>query len=277
MARLVKFLKGGPHVSVLHTLNAVLFDGSLSTSTTDTVSVSTADGQRIVFKGDFTISGGIVTGGMVTSFDVWFGSIKVMKANGYAVPIADALDAIDAANVSGTETFNNLFFRAAKMKGSSAEDTLFALEGGKALAGDGNDFIMGFGSGPVILKGGDGDDTFLGNGKSKLWGGAGDDIFHFRFPGGADKAKDFSIKDDIVGLHPDLFASINYSVGPIDDLQFRVGEAATTPGEIVLYDKKTGSLSIDLDGSGAMAKVQVGILPDHLKLKADDIFIADLA
>ena len=32
---------------------------------------------------------------------------------------------------------------------------------------------------------------------------------------------------------------------------------------------------MDDDGSGIQAQVQVAILPDHLKMKADNIFVAD--
>ena len=102
--------------------------------------------------------------------------------------------------------------------------------------------------------------------------GDGDDIFVFATPGGLDRAKDFKVKDDIVALSPDLFGP-GWQVGFLDDAQFRKGKAAKTPDEIVIYDKQTGALYVDRDGSGAAVQAQVGILPDHLKLKADDIFI----
>ena len=273
MARLVKFLEGPPHYLVLRTLNAVLFDGNLGTPTTGAVPVATSDGHKIVFKGDFTLSAGTVTGGTVTSFDVYFGSTKVLKARGYTVAIADALDAIDAATITGTETFNNLFFRNATVKGSNAGDYMFALEGGKALGRGGNDEVNAFGFGASALNGGDGDDILVGNGTSKLKGGEGDDIFHFFVPMGADKVKDFSVKDDLVSLDPSLFDSV--PVGPLADIYFHVGKTAKTPDHHVIYNRKTGGLFVDDDGSGIQAQVQVAILPDHLKMKADNIFVAD--
>jgi Ca2+-binding RTX toxin-like protein len=119
------------------------------------------------------------------------------------------------------------------------------------------------------MTGGAGDDVLLGNGAARLYGDEGHDIFLFANPsGGSDRARDFDVKDDVVGLSRAMFTA-DVKVGFLGDAYFRVGKAAETPSEFVLYDKKSGAFSLDQDGSGPLAPVEIGLLPDHLKLKAN--------
>jgi hypothetical protein len=270
MARIVKYLKGKPHFDTLFAF-AIAANGDTAEATTTRITTSTDEGYSVVFRGNFTTNGLQVTGGTMTGFDVFVGTTKVMKGRGYA----NAVDEIGDAVTAGFEEFLTLFFSDAKVEGSKVGDDFFVGPGSKVLGNDGNDRLFAFSGGSSLLKGGDGDDVLVGNGMSRLTGGDGDDIFSFGELAGADRAKDFKVKDDIVALSPDLFDA-GWQVGFIDDAQFRKGKAAKTPDEIVLYDKKSGALYVDRDGSGVAAvPVQVGILPDHLKLKADNIFIGD--
>jgi Ca2+-binding RTX toxin-like protein len=268
MARTVKYLKGKPLFETTFAF-ALAANGDTTSATTSRVQVSTDEGYSVVFRGSFTVNGLQLTGGTMTGFDVFVGSTKVMKGRGYS----NTVDEIGNAVAAGFEEFLTFFFSAAKVEGSKAGDDIFVGPGSKVLGNDGNDRLMAFVGGANTLNGGDGDDVLMGNGMSRLRGGDGDDIFAFATPGGADKAKDFKVKDDIVALSPDLFGP-GWQVGFLDDAQFRKGKAAKTPDQIVLYEKQTGAIYVDRDGSlGAAVPVQVGILPDRLKLEADDIFI----
>jgi Ca2+-binding RTX toxin-like protein len=122
------------------------------------------------------------------------------------------------------------------------------------------------------MKGGEGDDLMSGNGAARMFGQEGDDVFAFWHEGGSDRAKDFDVKEDVVGLSPDMF-TLDIPVGYLGKAHFRVGKVAQTPAEVVLYNKKTGALLVDPDGTGAMLAFQAGILPDHLNLKANDILV----
>jgi hypothetical protein len=267
MAKIVKYLKGKPHFETVFAL-AIAVNGDTTSATTTRVTISTDEGYSVVFRGNFTVNGLQVTGGTMTGFDVLVGTTKVMKGRGYA----EAVDDIGSAVVAGFDELITLLFSGAKIEGSKAGDDVFAGPGSKALGNGGNDWLLALAGGASFLKGGSGDDVLIGNGMSKLKGGGGDDIFAFT-TSGVDKAKDFTTKDDIVALSPDLFGP-GWRVGFIDDTQLRTGKAPKTPDEIVIYNKHTGALYVDRDGSGAVAApVQVGILPDHLKLKADDIFV----
>ncbi len=267
MAKVVKFLKGEPHFNALLVLS-IAINGDTVAATPTRVTVASDEGHTVVFRGNFTVAGLAVTGGTMTGFDVYAGSTKVMKARGYATPVDAMGDAIEA----GLGDFITLVFSSAKIVGSKATDNIFTAPNSKVIAGDGNDRIFIFDPGPVVMKGGDGDDVMSGNGMARMLGGEGNDIFAFNFTGGSDRAKDFSVKDDVVGLEFGMF-SVDVPVGYLDASHFRVGSAAQTPTEVVLYDKKTGALLVDPDGSGALAPFQAGILPDHLKLKANDILI----
>ncbi len=246
--------------------------------TATSFALSAPDGARIVFHGNFTISGGVITGGTATGFDLFLGSTKVTKATGAAVSYADLASAIADASTFGLTAFNGHFNSGATIKGSNEDDFLEAGVGGKLLGRDGNDYILTF-KGLTLAKGGDGDDTLVGNGESRLVGGKGEDIFTAWGPDGGDFLKggdffkDFSVKDDVVALHPSVFEGP--PEGHLADSYFNIGKAAETADHHVIYNKKTGILYWDEDGLGGVAQVQVARLPDHLKLKADNIFFGD--
>ena len=80
MAKLVKFLEGGPLVGAWGELYEVLREGTMGPPTETGFTLSTPDGTRIVFHGDFTINGGVITDGTATGFDLFLGSTKLMKA-----------------------------------------------------------------------------------------------------------------------------------------------------------------------------------------------------
>jgi Ca2+-binding RTX toxin-like protein len=271
MAKKVEFLKGSPLFLPLNPLDDVLIHGEVVGPQAQSVPVLTPEGLRMVFKGEFVLSGSDVTSGTITGFDLYVGSTKVMKAQGFAVSVTDVKAAFDAAhNMSDTSQFYRLFFADAKLAGSKTDDVLVGYSGSKALGRDGNDNLIAL-EGVAVLKGGDGDDLLRGNGMSSLVGNDGNDVFVFNDTlGGADRIKDFSVKCDFVALDtsgtvPLGFLSVGY---------FHIGKAAETPDQHVIYDKQTGGLYWDQDGSGTIhSAVQIAILPDHLKLKADNIFI----
>ena len=156
MARLIKFLEGPPHYLVLRTLNAVRVRWqSRRRLRPATVPVSTSEGHKIVFKGDFTLSAGTGdrrNGDQLRRLFRLHQGVEGSRLYGRHLP--SAFDAIDAAGaITGTETFNNLFFRNATVKGTNAGDYMFALEeGGKALGRGGDDEVDAFGFGASALR-----------------------------------------------------------------------------------------------------------------------------
>ena len=279
MAKLVKFLEGGPLVSANDTLNDALQDGTMEPPTATSFALSAPDGARIVFHGDFTISGGVITGGTATGFDLFLGSTKVMKATGAAVSYADLASAIADASSRSVSPRSTTTSTAAQRSGDRTRRTSSKAGWAESSsAGTATTTLLTF-EGFTLAKGGDGDDVLVGNGESRLLGGEGEDIFTAWGPDGGDFLKggdffkDFTVKDDVVALHPSFFEGP--PEGHLAASYFNVGKAAETADHHVIYNKKTGILYWDEDGLGGAAQVQVARLPDHLKLKADNIFLGD--
>ena len=127
------------------------------------------------------------------------------------------------------------------------------------------------------LKGGDGDDTLRGGlGNDRLKGGADGDSFVFSTKlsekKNVDKIADFSHKDDTILLDNAIFKKLK-DEGELKGKFFEIGNA-DDKNDYVLYNKETGALSYDRDGSKNKFKpVDFAQLDDHLKLKADDFLI----
>src|SRR6188508_1485768 len=117
MAKLVKFLEGRPLVGAWGELYDVVREGTMGPPTETSFTLSTPDGTRIVFQGDFTVSGGVITGGTASGFELFLGSTKVIKATGAAVSYADLASAIaDAASTFSLTAFNDHFNSGAKIR-----------------------------------------------------------------------------------------------------------------------------------------------------------------
>src|SRR4051794_7112880 len=82
------------------------------------IALVTDAGERIVFKGDFTIQGGAVVGGTVTGFSLFEGSLKLATATGYSVDYADFAAAITLAEAHDVSKVNDLFFHKLVQIGS---------------------------------------------------------------------------------------------------------------------------------------------------------------
>ena len=88
---------------------------------------------------------------------------------------------------------------------------------------------------------------------------------------GIDTITDFVPGEDTIGL-----ISIGAKPSSISEM-FVAGASpsAKRPGLTILYDTATGALSVDLDGSGAGAPVQLALFPDRPTLTAGDfLFLA---
>ena len=167
---------------------------------------------------------------------------------------------------------------AVTRKGTVASQTLAGGDFKDVLKGlDGDDALWGNG-GKDKLKGGDGDDTLRGGlGNDRLKGGADDDSFVFSTKlsekKNVDKVADFSHKHDTILLDNAIFKKLK-DEGELKGKFFEIGSEADDKNDYVLYDKETGALSYDADGSKDKVKaVEFAQLDDHLKLKADDFLI----
>lgn len=146
----------------------------------------------------------------------------------------------------------------------------------------GNDTIKG-GSGKDKLGGGAGDDILWGQGgNDTLTGGAGRDVFVFNTnpgKGNIDKIADFSVKGQIDSLWFDhtVFKTLGkgsvLKPGKLNKAFFTTGDKALDGNDHLIYNKSTGALFYDPDGTGTKPAVQIAILKAHLNLAAKELFV----
>ncbi|MFC5772266.1 CAP domain-containing protein [Thauera sinica] len=157
--------------------------------------------------------------------------------------------------ITGTSSANTL-------KGTADADVILGLGGADKLYGNaGND----------TLDGGAGNDTLWGGaGSDVLTGGAGADIFVFDaiFAGAVDRITDFSPIDDTIRLENAIFTGLR--TGRLDAAAFHIGTQAHDATDRVIYDKASGALYFDPDGTGPQAAQQFAQLTGGLSLTNAD-------
>ena len=128
------------------------------------------------------------------------------------------------------------------------------------------------------IKGNAGDNTLNGAlGADTLYGMKGKDTFVFNrnlSSANVDHLGDFSAADDTIKLDKGNFMAI--STGTLKEGAFKdlsVAGAAVDANDRILYDKATGALFYDADGSGSKAAVQFAIVDTKATLTHADFLI----
>lgn len=138
------------------------------------------------------------------------------------------------------------------------------------------------------LTGGTGNDKFYaGYGNDTLNGLGGADVFVFNAKLGThktdrkvnfDKITDFKPGEDKIWLDNAIFkklgkAGTELAPAALNKKFFKVGTKAGDKNDYLIYDKKTGILSYDADGSGAKEAIEIAKLSAKLKLSYLDFAI----
>lgn len=143
-------------------------------------------------------------------------------------------------------------------------------------AGGGHDIIDGY-SGNDKIYGDGGNDLMSGGlGRDTMTGGSGYDFFAFESRLSTlsiDTVTDFSVKYDTVMLWKNIFKVSASSNGVISSGAFWAGSKAHDASDRIIYDKSTGALSYDPDGTGSKAAQQFAILDKNLKMTYKDFFV----
>ncbi|WP_194164532.1 cadherin domain-containing protein [Microvirga thermotolerans] len=138
-----------------------------------------------------------------------------------------------------------------------------------------NDVLSGL-AGNDTLRGLAGNDRLSGGlGRDVLAGGAGRDVFVFDTKPGKtnlDRIVDFSVKDDTIHLARKVFKGIAKK-GVLAKTAFHAGAKAHDADDRAVYDKKTGALFYDADGTGSAAAVQIATLQKNLKMTEKDFYL----
>ncbi|MGO4387393.1 hypothetical protein AB4Y85_07635 [Microvirga sp. 2YAF29] len=145
-----------------------------------------------------------------------------------------------------------------------------------------------------IIKGSDGNDVLVGSGglgMDRLYGGLGNDtlegrkgkdIFVFNTKTNkktnVDTIKDFSVKDDTIWLDNAVFKKLGKAGSEKKPAKlskdfFTIGTKAADAKDYLIYNKKTGALYYDADGTGSAAQIQIAKVGKNLKLTEKDFFV----
>lgn len=142
-----------------------------------------------------------------------------------------------------------------------------------------------------VLKGGAGKDAFSGaGGDDRLWGGLGHDtlaggtgrdafVFDTKPSRSAnrDTIGDFSVKDDSLWLDNTIFTKLGKAGSVTKPALLNKGyfalDKAKDGNDYLIYNRNTGVLSYDADGSGAKKAVEIALLKKGLALTYKDFFV----
>ncbi len=132
-----------------------------------------------------------------------------------------------------------------------------------------------------ILKGGGGNDTLNGGeNDDKLTGGSGKDHFVFNTAIGnplplfvnIDTITDFKPGTDRIELENKIFKGIGGS-GTLASKDFHIGSKATSKAQHIIYNKHTGVLYYDPDGTGTKSQIEFADLHKGLGLGHHDFLV----
>ncbi|MEL7357877.1 MAG: calcium-binding protein [Cyanobacteria bacterium J06560_6] len=186
----------------------------------------------------------------------------------------------------GNDTDNNIRGNSARnlLEGFGGHDKLQGYHGNDTLnGGSGNDDLNG-GYDNDELIGGTGDDTLAGNvgddllmggvGRDLLLGGSGKDAFIFNTANeGIDQITDFSqLENDTLRIVGSGFGG-GLTAGVLNSSQFVLGSTSVNADSRFIYNRSTGSLAFDADGTGAVAAKQIATFSNNVSLAHSDIVV----
>jgi Ca2+-binding RTX toxin-like protein len=185
-------------------------------------------------------------------------STKMISRTGWTLPSAGTgQDALWGAAAAALPPFGTP--GSDILKGTSRMDGFYGQGG--------NDVIYGYGGNDAIAG---------GTGNDKLYGGTGQDTFLFTDKLNArtnvDRIMDFKAVDDMFSLARSAFSKIGR--GPLKEAAFHLVKKAHDADDRIVYDKATGTLYYDPDGTGAAAQIKFAILANKTTITHKDFVIA---
>ncbi|KQT14581.1 hypothetical protein ASG40_04425 [Methylobacterium sp. Leaf399] len=195
---------------------------------------------------------------------------------------ANVLNGLGGADImiggAGSDTYyvDNVGDKAIEASGAVGTDLVYASVS-YSLGGSDLESLILTGTGNLNGTGNSIANTLTGNGGANvLTGGSGADTFVFRTalgPSNLDRITDFSVIDDTVQLARSVFTALG--ADPLAEAAFKdLSTGSADASDRILYDKATGALSYDADGSGlASAAVQFATIDTKAALTHLDFLI----
>ena len=177
---------------------------------------------------------------------------------------------------------NNTLFQVLEngsdvMSGRSGSDVLYGAEGNDTIYGGfDNDQLFG-GTGKDRLNEGVGNGSLKGEeGSDTLTGGSGMDKFIFNTSlaaGNVDTITDFNVIADTIRLENAIFKGIFGGILITNAFTSNNSGNATDTLDRIIYERDTGKLFFDRDGTGSAEKINFAVLDMQLKLTHADFFV----
>ncbi|MBB3020518.1 Tol biopolymer transport system component [Microvirga lupini] len=168
------------------------------------------------------------------------------------------------------------------MRNPAMTDTLTGSHGSDRLNGDlwGNRIIGRNGSDRIDGSSGN-DILWGGTGNDSLKGGDGRDSFVFdtrpNKSSNVDRVYDFKSRDDSIWLDNKYFTKLGSGSASkpkkVKADMFVEGNKALDAEDRIVYDRKTGALYYDQDGTGSKAQVKIATITTKTKLYHHDFFV----
>lgn len=205
------------------------------------------------------------------------GGFNVVVTDGVTLDYENATHRSFRVSVSDGE---NEFSRSFTLNLNDLVDVLTGTKRNDTLKGGvGSDIVKGL-AGNDRLSGGAGDDWLYGGlGRDILNGDGGKDIFVFDSkPNNLDVLWDYNVQDDSIWLENKVFTKLGKSgsataPAALKKAFFKVGDKAKDKDDYLIYNRKTGYLSYDADGSGSKAAVEIALLKKGLAITYKDFFV----
>jgi Ca2+-binding RTX toxin-like protein len=254
-------------------------ENTLANTVITTLSAHDADGDALTYTltdptGTFRLDGPAL---------VLLKALDYETRTSYSVTV----ESKDAYGLATTQTFTITVADVADTPDTprDAPLVLTGTSGANSLIGQGNNDILSGQSGKDRLYGYGGNDTLSGGlGNDTLSGGTGSDIFVFdtklsktnklNKQQNLDRISDFTVVDDTIHLKKSVFSKIaKKGVLTKDAFYASTKSAAHDASDRIVYNKKTGALFYDKDGTGAHEAIQIATLSTKLGLTHKDFFV----
>lgn len=151
----------------------------------------------------------------------------------------------------------------------SGNDRISGIGGNdRLLGGQGRDVLSGLG-GNDVLNGGFGNDVLAGGaGHDTLDGAAGADAFRFNTKAGDanfDVILNFAVRQDRIELENKIFTRLG-AEGDLTEGRFVRGAEAGDEGDRIIYDRASGQIFYDRDGTGSAGQILIAEVTDGTAL-----------
>ncbi|MBM6579131.1 hypothetical protein ILT44_02960 [Microvirga sp. BT689] len=200
------------------------------------------------------------------------------------------IDAMEGGTGNDTYYANDLGDYVVEVPGGGI-DTVYASVNFNMGAGTEVEYLYAIGGNALQLKGSNFANVITGNaGANKIYGGLGNDLLR----GGAgkdtfvfdtklnkssnvDRILDFNVRDDSFHLDNKYFTKLGSGTASkpkkFGSDMFVKATKAQDREDRIIYDKKTGALYYDQDGTGSKAQVKIATLTKNLPLTHNDFFV----